>query len=144
LQVDKEGPAEHFMMAAYQIEVATDGNVQWAGSGDDLDRLEAVVKWHARKSSAATEILVGEDPTRQSECFRVEVRPADGPAAVEFVCCLDYEFRESGSFHCIRRWVRGQSWGWLVRHLPEHAWLHPRPLGTPPSAQCIPCAKPDR
>jgi hypothetical protein len=112
-------------MAAYEIKVSTDGEVEFHGHGADIDRLEAVIRWHARQTDTGTDILVREETSYLASCFRIEVQPADPEAAGAFVCAIDREFRESGCFRCFRRWVRGQTWGWLVRHLPGKEWLHP-------------------
>jgi hypothetical protein len=120
------------MMAAFQLEVTPDGGVAFHGVGTDIDRMEALVRWHAEKARAETDILIAEDPNSQWECIRIEVIPAggdDAQAGARLVCALDHEFRESGCFHCIRRWVKGPTWGWLVRHLPGSEWVHPEATG---------------
>ncbi|MGA2501378.1 MAG: hypothetical protein ABSH20_26865 [Tepidisphaeraceae bacterium] len=112
-------------MAAYEVKVSSAGEVVFQGDGADIDRLEAVIKWHARQTDTGTEILVREETEYLAGCFRIEIQPANPAAAANFVCAIDREFRESGCFRCFRRWVRGQTWGWLVRHLPGKEWLHP-------------------
>ncbi len=112
-------------MAAYQVKVSTAGEVVFLGEGADIDRIEAVIKWHARQTSTGTEILIREETEYLAGCYRIEIQPADAATSALFVCAIDREFRESGCFRCFRRWVRGETWGWLVRHLPGKEWLHP-------------------
>ncbi len=112
-------------MAAYQIQVTDSGDVLFEGEGADIDRLEAVVQWHARREKASTSILVREEEDYLAGCYRVEVELAVPADASGFVCSLDREFRASGAFQCFRRWVKGNTWGWLIRHMPGEQWLHP-------------------
>jgi len=112
------------MMSSYELEVTAEGQSLFHGQGVDLDRIEAVVKWYAQSRGAETGIYVSEEAIAQWEAFRVEIDPVKSPSGDNFICALDREFRQSGGFRCLRRWVRGNTWGWLVRHMPGRQWVH--------------------
>jgi hypothetical protein len=111
------------MMAAYEVQIKPDGSADLAGTGSDLDRLAAVLHWYINEAGVRAELLVREEAGAQWEAFRVEITPDDTAGGHELICALDQEFRESGNYHCSRRWVRGRTWGWLVSHLPGKPWF---------------------
>jgi hypothetical protein len=114
------------MMSAFELEVTSDGQSLFHGQGADMDRLEAMIRWYAHSRGAETGIFISEEGIAQWEAYRVEIDPVKSPLGDKLICALDHEFRQSGAFRCLRRWVRGNTWGWLVRHLPGRQWVHDR------------------
>jgi hypothetical protein len=112
------------MMSSFELEVTSEGQSLFHGQGVDLDRLEAVVRWYAKTRDAETGIFIREEAISQWEAYRVEIEPAKSLGGEQLICDLDHEFRESGGFKCLRRWVHGNTWGWLVRHMPGRQWVH--------------------
>jgi hypothetical protein len=108
------------MMMSFRLEVTSDGKSLFHGEGGEADRLEALIRFYAQNHNAETGIYIAEE----WDAYRVEVDPAEGLNGETLICALDREFRESGGFRCIRRWVRGSTWGWLVNHLPGQQWVH--------------------
>src|SRR5436189_269924 len=113
------------MMASFQIELGDDGSATLAGLGSDLDRVEAVVRWHADRAKVATKIHIRQEHNSPCGDIRVEIEPespADEPAVNQLVCSLHRQFRESPCYRCSRRWLRGSAWGWLISHVPGEEW----------------------
>lgn len=111
------------MTSSFELETTPDGQILFHGDGTDLERLEAVVRWHANSLGVETGISIAREPITQWQAFHVEIQPSKDKNGDQLICALDQAFRMSGNYKCIRRWVRGKTWGWLIRHLPGKQWF---------------------